>query len=70
VSTSWKKLVRLLVVVLLNGGIFLTILWFMGRPGFWEFQISTYEKADRANPVAAFLPAVPAFASGTRFPTT
>jgi lysophospholipase L1-like esterase len=26
------------------------VFWAMGRPGFWRFQISAYERADRANP--------------------
>lgn len=27
--------------------------WAMGKPGFWRFQISAYEKADRVNPPKA-----------------
>src|SRR5258706_4194626 len=30
--------------------IFVAILWSMGRPGFWEFQFASYERADRAHP--------------------
>ncbi len=31
----------------------LFVFWAMGRPGFWEYQISAYEKADRLNPPKA-----------------
>jgi lysophospholipase L1-like esterase len=50
VSVPWKRLAGPLLAVLFGGGIFVAILWSMGRPGFWESQISSYEKADRAHP--------------------
>ncbi len=47
---TWKKLVGPLWFVFAAGGVFVIVLWLMGRPGFWEFQISSYEKADRISP--------------------
>lgn len=49
-STAAKKLAGPLVAVLFNAACFVTILWLTGRPGFWEFQISSYEKEDRVHP--------------------
>ena len=39
-----------LLFLALACGCTLCVFWAMGRPGFWEFQISAYEKADRKNP--------------------
>ena len=46
-SRAWKKLA---VHLFFNVACFVAILWCTGQPWFWAFQISGYEKADRAHP--------------------
>src|SRR5271165_5563318 len=45
-----KIMLGSLLFLALACGCALCVFWAMGRPGFWEFQISAYEKADRKNP--------------------
>ncbi|SRR6266851_5933601 len=45
-----KILLRSLLVLALACACSFGVFWAMGKPGFWEFQISEYEKADRLNP--------------------
>lgn len=45
-----KIMLRILFIVSLIGACAFCIFWAMGSAAFWRFQISAYEKADRANP--------------------
>ena len=45
-----KILLGSLLLLLLACACAALLSWAMGKPGFWRFQISAYEKADRVNP--------------------